>query len=256
MKKYHTCVIILLVLLSSAGCRGKGPKTVNFKNTSESQAVPDTGFTGIKKYLSGQIVVKEVTFKNGVRQGITKTYYAGGQLFQTFLYENGMKEDSGRWFYLEGQLFRTTPYRHDTIDGIQKQFYRTGNIKAKIGYSKGMRTKFFQEFTPEGKVVGSYPSILFDAKDEYATRGLYSIKLSLSDRSADARFYRGDFTGERFDTSKCHIIRPVNGSVMLTLRKSGTSGQNYIGVIAAIPTSFGNKYLEYKKIDLPYNDLK
>ena len=76
-----------------------------------------------------------------------KSFYMGGQLYQTFWYEKGLKEDSVRWYYLEGQLFRTTPYKNDTIDGIQKQYYRTGKLKAKIGYSKGMGTKFFQEFT-------------------------------------------------------------------------------------------------------------
>ncbi len=53
----------------------------------------------------------------------------------------------------EGQLFRTTPFKNDTVDGIQKQFYRTGKVRARIGYSKGMRTPFFQEFGQNGKLV-------------------------------------------------------------------------------------------------------
>jgi antitoxin component YwqK of YwqJK toxin-antitoxin module len=34
-------------------------------------------------------LVKEVTFKNGIREGLTKTYYRTGELYQTF----GMKTD-------------------------------------------------------------------------------------------------------------------------------------------------------------------
>ncbi len=43
-------------------------------------SVPDTGYTGIKKYMSGNYVVKEVTFKNGVREGLMKTFYQTGEV--------------------------------------------------------------------------------------------------------------------------------------------------------------------------------
>jgi hypothetical protein len=40
------------------------------------------------------------------------------------------------------------------------------------------------------------------------------------------------------------------------LKKSGTPQTDYIGITGAILTDFGNRYLSYKKIDLPYKDLK
>ena len=107
--------------------------------------------------MSGKYLVKEVTFKNGVREGLMKSFYQTGEVRQTFWYEKWFKGRFSRWYYQEGQLFRTTPYKRDTVDGIQKQYYRTGRLKAKIGYSKGLRTTFFQEYTPEGKLIGGYP---------------------------------------------------------------------------------------------------
>ena len=39
------------------------------------------------------------------------------------------------------------------------------------------------------------------------------------------------------------------------LKKTGSPKKDFIGVIAELLTNFGNNCLQYKKIDLPYNDL-
>jgi hypothetical protein len=255
MKIYLTSLIIILVLLTTSGCGGRNSgKTDETKNDTVS--VPDTGYTGIKQYMSRQLLVKEVTFKNGVRQGLMKTFYPTGEVFQTFWYENGMREDSSRYYYKEGQLFRTTPYKHDTVDGIVIQYYRTGKLRAKIGYSKGLRTNYFEEYAPDGKLFTDYPDIVASINDQYSTKGLFRIELELSDKDNKVEFFRGEFTDNRFDTVACQPVNTINGKGRLDLMKTGSPGQNYVGVIASILTPLGNRLLKYKKIDLPYNDLK
>ena len=257
MKQYSSSLVIILALFFIFSCSNKGGSKKDSRNENDTVTVPDTGFTGIKKYQTSQgYILKEVTFKNGVREGLMKTFYQGGQLRQTFWYENGLREDSARWYFLEGQVFRATPFKHDTIDGIQVQYYRNGRVKAKIGYNKGLRTQFFQEFNSDGKLIRNYPEIIAVIKDDYSTRGLYNIKLELSDKSKKVTFYRGEFTGERFDTSMCIKIKTIEGKGTLNLKKSGTSQPGYVGIIADITTGFGNRYLTFKKIELPYNDLK
>ena len=176
-------------------------------------------------------------------------------MYQTFWYVDDHREDSSGYYYLEGQLYRTTPYKHDTIDGIQRQYYRTGGIKAKIGFSKGLRTMFFQEFTREGKLVTGYPEIVAEINDEYSTSGNYRISLSLSDKGKNVKFYRGEFTDNRFDTAKYQVIKTADGKATLSLKKTGSPKPEYVGIIGEIITAFGNRYLTYKKIDLPYDDL-
>lgn len=254
MKTYLTSFIAGIMIIALAGCKGggSGKKAIAENDTV---TVPDTGYTGIKQYMSGNHIIKEITFRNGVREGLMKTFYPGGQVYQTFWYENGLREDSGRYYFPEGQLFRTTPYKHDTVDGIQIQYYRTGKLRAKIGYSKGLRTPFLEEYTSDGKLFRGYPEIVFTVNDEYNSKGLYRIFLELSDKSTKVKFYRGEFTNNRFDTTLLKPLNTVNGKARIDLRKTGTAGKNYVGVIGEILTPFGNRYLAYKKIDLPYNDL-
>jgi hypothetical protein len=255
MNKITFSVLLLVVLVILAGCSGKGSAGKGGAADADTVSVPDTGYTGIKQYFSNERLLKEVTFSNGVRDGLMKTYYPGGQLYQTFWYENGFREDSAVWYFLEGQAFRTTPYKTDTVDGIQKQYYRTGKLRAKIGFSKGLRTPFLEEYDLSGKVIRTYPEIVTEIIDEYASKGSYRIGLSMSDKTTKVKFYRGDFTDGRFDTTLIRKLDVANGKASLILKKSDSAKPAYVGVIAEIVTQFGNRHLIYRKIELPYGDL-
>lgn len=255
MKIFPGSLLLILAISFITGCNGKGPAKKDLQTVSDSTTVPDTGYTGIKQYMSGKYLIKEITFKNGVREGLMKSFYQTGEVRQTFMYRNDLREDSSIWYYQEGQLFRTTPYKRDTIDGIQKQYYRTGRLKAKLGYSKGLRTTFFQEFTAEGKLVGGYPSLVVNTTDNYKTKGIFRISLELSNKSTNVRFWSGDLANGLFDTTRCKKINTIKGIGIIDLKKTGSKKSSYVGVIAEILTNFGNNYLEYKKIELPYSDL-
>lgn len=256
MKLFYSSVIALLIIFLIAGCSGKRSSGKQASSEADTISVPDTGFTGIKKYYSNNRLIKEVTFRNSIRQGEMKTYYAGGQLFQTFWYENGLREDSSRYYYLEGQVFRATPYKHDTIDGVQVQYYRTGKVKARIRFIKGLRAPDLQEYTSDGRPVRGYPEIIYNLTDNYNTAGRVKVDLELSNKSTRVKFYRGEFTGGVFDTTRCVRINTIDGKAVVNLRKTSSPQQDYLGVIGVITTDFGNKYLAYKKIELPYKDLK
>ena len=77
----------------------------------------------------------------------------------------------------------------------------------------------------------------------------------LSDKSTKVKFYRGEFSNGVFDTTHCVKLNTINGIGNLDLKKTGSPKTGYVGIIAEILTNFGNNYLVYKKIDLPYNDL-
>ena len=109
MKNLFGSVIIILSILVVTGCNGNGGCKKRSQTVNDSITVPDTGFTGISRYMSGKYIAREVTFKNGIKQGLMKTFYASGKVRLTFWYENGLRQDSSRWYFEEGQLFRTTP---------------------------------------------------------------------------------------------------------------------------------------------------
>jgi hypothetical protein len=255
MKLLFCSLLFILALVLNPGCKGKEGSGKSSGSARDTTSVSDTGFTGIKQYMSGSHITMEANFENGVKEGLTKTYYASGKLRGTLVYVNGLREDSAKWYFEEGQIFRITPYKRDTIDGIQKQYFRNGKLKAIIGYRKGLRTFEFEEYDMSGKKVGGYPDLIINTKDEYNSKGTYTISLSLSDKTAKVKYFRGDFSNGLFDSTRCEKIKIINGSGKLNLKKTGTAQKGMVEVLAAIVTFYGNNYLVSKKIELPYKDL-
>lgn len=255
MKSTGSLLIIAFVCLLFA-CKGNTEKAGNrIDAPNDTVSAADTGYTGIKQFMSGKYKVSEVTFKNGVREGLTKTFYENGKLQRTYWYVNGLKQDSSCWYYQEGQLFRTTPYLNDTIDGIQKQYYRTGELKAKIGYSKGLRTLFFEEYTREGKLVTGYPELVVKTEDNYQKNGTFRIVLELTDKNTKVNFMKGEIENGIYDTARLEKVKMVKNTGYIDLKKTGSPKSGSLGVSAEILTGYGNRKLVYRKIDLPYKDL-
>jgi hypothetical protein len=255
MKSTGSLIIIALVF-ALLGCSGNSRKeNTGNSGINDTVSVADTGYTGIKQFMSGKYKVSEVTFRNGVKEGLTKTFYQSGKLQRTFWYVNGLRQDSSCWYYQEGQLFRTTPYRNDTIEGIQKQYYRTGELKAKIGYSKGFRTLFFEEYTRDGKLVNDYPDLVVKTEDNYRKNGTYGIILELTNKNTKVNFLKGDIDNGIYDTARMEKIKTVQNTGYINLKKTGSPKPASIGVVAEILTNYGNRKLVYRKIDLPYKDL-
>jgi antitoxin component YwqK of YwqJK toxin-antitoxin module len=255
MKSYSFSLLLISCLIFFFSCNVKGPGEKDSLSGTESVMVPDTGYTGIKQFMSGEYIVSKVTYKNGVLDGLKETFYKSGKLRLTYWYENGLREDSSKWYHQGGQLFRSTPFKRDTMDGTQIQYYKNGRIKAKMNYIKGLRTPFLEEYTKGGTLVSEYPELEITTKDLYKTNGHYSIILRLSDKSTKVKYYRGDFTEGVFDPTHCRSISTINGTGTLDFKKIEKHNADYVGVIAVILTSYGNRKLVYRKIDLPYSDL-
>ena len=254
MKAIKTALFCLPFLLI-VNC-GRQANTKNESIPLDTLTVADTGFTGIRQSFSGNTLVREATFKNGVRHGLTKIFYQGtNNVRQTFWYENDLREDSAKWYYVEGQVFRSTPFVRDTMHGTQVQYFRNGQVRAKMGLEKGLRTFFFEEYMPNGTLVTNYPDVVVKTRDNYNANGTYNISLELSDASKNVNYFRGDFSKGVFDTTAVAPIRTVNGIGELTLRKTSAQTKPYIEVVASILTGHGNRFLRVKRIDLPYNDL-
>jgi hypothetical protein len=248
--------ILIIILIISGNCTGKGTSGKKEAGDYDTLSVPDTGYTGIKQYYSKNTLTYEVTFKNSVRHGLMKTFYPDGKLRQTFWYENGMKEDTAIWFYEDGKIFRKTAFKRDSMNGMQIQYYKSGKVKAKLEFENGLRKPYLEEFTMDGKKVTDYPSVIINTTDNYAQNGSYIISVGLSKKDIKANFYQGDYIDGLFAPKKLKKINSSESTGFIKLQKSGSPGQNYVGIIAEISTAMGNKLLVYNKVELPYNDLK
>jgi antitoxin component YwqK of YwqJK toxin-antitoxin module len=257
MKINNNFLILIILFAISTGCLNRSKKNIaKDENLADTSTVADTGFTGIKQLYSHKLLAREVTYKNGVKQGLMKTYLRSGQLYQTFWYRNGLREDTAKWYYEDGRVFRATPFKNDSMNGIQTQYYRSGKVRAKLNFVNGIRTPGLEEYSADGGKITTYPDLVMKVKDEYKQNGTFKIWLELTEKNIKATYYRGEYIDGLFYPKKYIKLNSSETAGFLELKKSGIPQNKYIGVIAEISTQLGNKYLVYKKIDLPYSDLK
>lgn len=255
MKKYIGAVSILIATIAAFSCINRGPVSDD-DNQEEVSSVPDTGFTGIKKYYSQNLLTYQATFKNGVREGLMTTFYESGKIRQTFWYKNGVREDTAVWYHEDGKIFRKTPFRNDSMNGVQIQYYKDGKVRAKLEFRDGLRLPYLEEWSSSGNKITDYPDVILKITDTYSRNGIYSISARLDREDVKANFYVGEYEDGLFVPKKYKKINDSETTAALQLKKSGTGGRSYVGIIAEISTSLGNKYLVYKRTDLPYGDLK
>lgn len=241
----------LIMLLIAVSCQERGSR-------KEAGAGRDRGSDSVqvKKYYSEGRLVKEVTFKNDVRNGISRNYYDDGRLKRTIWYENGLKEDTAKWYYREGMVYRATPYRKDKIHGTQIKYYKTGRVQASMPYKNGLRAQGLKEYLPDGREVENYPAINHNIRDLVnAQAGVLRVFTRLSNESVNVRFYRGTLIDGVFDPERCQDITSSSGMGFIELRPDDEKGKAYIDIIAEYTTRFRNRKIINKRIALPYNNL-
>ena len=250
--KQLTALIFAAIIIAATACGGG---TGREDKAGRAGHVPDTGYTGVKNYIRDDIKVKESTFKNGIREGMTRTFYKGGALEQEIPYSCDKKNGEAKWYYPDGKLFRTTPYLNDTIHGEQIQYYKSGRVKARLGYTDGKRMPGIEEYTMDGVKVTDYPDIRFRVNDRYAERGLYKIFIEMTDMAENVKYYRGDYVNGLVDLDSLVPLLQTATTGYLDLQKTPGHQADSVVAVASYLTPFGNRLYYRLAIPLPYKDL-
>ena len=118
-----------------------------------------------------------VTFKNGLWDGLYKSYYKTGELDAVIPFENGIKIGTGNWYYPSGKKKREIPYLNremhgkckwyhengnllkeceyinDKENGVCKWFYENGNIQVLANYKNGIKNGLFEQYNENGEII-------------------------------------------------------------------------------------------------------
>ncbi len=252
MKQFTLLTAAIIMIRASACGGGAGQEGSGRKKDVQ---VADTGYTGIKNYVRDNVKLREVTYKNGIREGMTRTFYKGGQLEQEIPYSGDSKNGEAKWFYPDGKVFRVTPYVNDTIHGDQVQYYKNGGVKARLRYTDGRRHPGLEEFLMSGEKVTGYPAIRYRVNDRYAERGLYKIFIEFDDMAENVKFYRGDYVNGLVDLDSLSPLLQTATTGYLDLQKKPGHHADSVVVIGSYLTQFGNRLYYRQAIRLPYKDL-
>lgn len=201
--------LILLALYFVTGCVQPDKKHHIETESDKRFRINEQGDTVLMNYRKNGKLLSEVTIKNGMQNGLCLNYYENGNIQNEIWYKDGYKKGRVTWNYESGKLYRESTYVYDEIEGIQKKYYEDGKLMAEIPYKKGVLLVGTREFNKEGKLKKNYPEIIFEPIDKMAFENKYYLRISLSKKEPDAKFYEVALV----DGIKYNIPIPIKNGV-------------------------------------------
>ena len=98
----------------------------------------------------------EYPIKNGLYDGVAKSYYAdGGELRSQSEYKAGKREGFYKLYYQgSGKLKQQGAYKADRREGVFTDYYESGEVSARHPYKGGLRNGKDVDYYKSGKVRG------------------------------------------------------------------------------------------------------
>ena len=104
-------------------------------------------------YESGQLESSgEVSFDDGVYQGILKEYYENGKLKSETNFRDGKINGIVRDYYESGQLLSEANFKDGKADGLRKKYYENGTLESEVSFKDGKEISR-KEYDKKGKLV-------------------------------------------------------------------------------------------------------
>ena len=125
---------------------------IEIKSYSDVENIP-SDYTGLTFECIGDKVQGIYTYKNGIKDGPRRVWYANGQLNQDEMNKDGQQMGLQREWYENGQLrFKYKVNEKGIEDGPMVEWYENGQIKNKGNYKNGelLSKKCFDE---DGKEI-------------------------------------------------------------------------------------------------------
>jgi antitoxin component YwqK of YwqJK toxin-antitoxin module len=106
----------------------------------------------VKGYYPSGALKSETPFANDEINGIQKQYYENQKLQWAIPYSNGKIEGAAKEYYPNDSLQGIVPYTNNLTNGISKEYYDDGELKWETPYTMGLKNgveKMYYKFSKE-----------------------------------------------------------------------------------------------------------
>ncbi len=179
MNAKHLSLILSFSLLALA-CSSPGdtkPKTKQSKD-------------GTVTHVNSESKVKsEVQVKDGVTNGVAKSYYPNGKLWKKAIYNNGHLDGRAEVYDREGRLIRTVEYEMGREHGLYTRYFKSGREKLQIEYHQGRPLPGLLRRDYRGEDLAE-PEILLKKQGNIdPAQNLFRVIFELKEDSREVAFY-------------------------------------------------------------------
>lgn len=251
MKKLYWLPLFLLI-----GCFTNPKKKANISANPNDSTVDASGKKKnglIKSYHSDGKLYSAITYKDGVKDGASYAYYPNGQINLELTYANGKRTGQSKRYYENGKLYMTTEYKENNMHGWQKKYREDGNPISELKFEKDEPCLGLSEYLTNNTLKKNFPSIIITPVDELATKGKYTLKLTMSDKTKKVKFYQGNLSPGGCLHDDLEFIRlderSGTGEIVYNLTP-GRFLMEELNIVARVRTLQGNTYITQRTYNL------
>lgn len=104
-------------------------------------------------YFNNRKLMREISYKNGLQEGIRKDYHDNGNLRAEIPFKHGKIEGMAKAYYESGNLKYKTLHENGKIKGITKSYYENGNLERETPTKNGKADGIAKGYMPSGKLL-------------------------------------------------------------------------------------------------------
>jgi hypothetical protein len=246
----------LLLLLSCAPGKEKDGVSDSLRVARTPVEQPN-GEKVVHSYYSGGKVKSEITYKNGKKNGVARSFDRDGSLVLELNYVDDKREGMSKKYFAGGKILaQTTEYRNDKMNGVQIKYRGNGKLLSEAPYQNDFPCLGLKEYLENEALKKKYPSIEIKVEDNIQSTGSYEIKLSLSEKVRRVRFYEGKLSPNGCITDDDNRLKYLlqdestkTGEISWDI-PPGTFMMQELNFIAAFETLMGNTAIVQRKYHL------
>lgn len=233
-------MIILAVCVAS--CTTPGEK----KKDGEGETVNADGTKTVRSYYRNKKVKSESSFKDGKRNGLSRSFNEQGQLMLELPYVDDKRSGQSKRFYETGGVYQTTEYVDDRIHGMQVKYRANGKIMSEAKFEDERPCLGLKEYLEDGSLKKKYPKLVIKAIDRIDASGEYILNLSMSEKVKKVRYYTGKLSpgGCLSDRNNFILLSEAEKTGKLVYNLSpGQFVMEELNLVAVVETILGNEYV-------------
>ncbi len=102
--------------------------------------------------------LSDTPYKNGQKHGVEKRYYKKGMPKAFTTYKHGAKHGvEKKWYKKPHKIVSVISYKHGKMDGVAKAYNKSGKLRWEASYKDGKREGVQKNYNSEGKIISIVP---------------------------------------------------------------------------------------------------
>jgi MORN repeat protein len=186
-----------------------------------------------------------MTFKDRKLDGKAVKFYEDGRTKRSELnYSGGKLEGVQKRFYKSGAIYKEEMYVDDKRNGLTKKYREKGNLMSEAIFKNGFPGTNLKEYLTDGRLKKKYPKIVIE-EDQFVSKGTYTIRIFLSDKSQKVEFYLGQLDKDGYINDELKRQYNVVDNVLTysVYLHPGEYVKDEINVVAKVITRLNNVYI-------------